>query len=115
MGSIALDGSGNIALGYSVSGSTIFPDLRYTTRLESDPPGVLGSEAVLVAGGGAQSGSNRWGDYSAMTVDPVDQATFWYTGEYYSGTSPSQWNTRIGAFRVSGVVSTLFFPIVLKQ
>ncbi len=110
MGSIALDGSGNIALGYSVSGSTIFPDLRYTTRLESDPPGVLGSEAVLVAGGGAQSGSNRWGDYSAMTVDPVDLCTFWYTGEYYSATSPTHWNSRIGAFRVPGVSFPLVSP-----
>ncbi len=115
MGSIALDGSGNIALGYSVSGSTIFPDLRYTTRRESDPPGVLGSEAILVAGGGVQTGNNRWGDYSAMTVDPVDNCTFWYTGEYYSATSPSQWNSRIGAFRAPGCVSSLFFPIVLKQ
>ncbi len=114
MGSIALDGSGNIALGYSVSGSTIFPDLRYTTRLESDPPGVLGSEAVLVAGGGAQSGSNRWGDYSAMTVDPVDLCTFWYTGEYYSATSPTQWNSRIGAFRVPGCLSPLYLPTILK-
>jgi hypothetical protein len=115
MGSIAMDGSGNIALGYSVSSPANFPEPRYTTRRESDPPGVLGNEAVLVSGGGVQTGSNRWGDYSALTVDPVDQATFWYTGEYYSGTSPSQWNTRIGAFRVSEVVSTLFFPIVLKQ
>ena len=114
IGSIAMDGSGNIALGYSVSGPTIFPDLRYTTRRESDPPGVLGSEAVLVSGGGAQTGSNRWGDYSALTVDPVDHCTFWYTGEYYSGTSPFQWSSRIGAFRAPGCISSLFFPLVFK-
>jgi hypothetical protein len=115
MGSIAMDGSGNIALAYSVSGSNLFPDLRYATRLESDPPGIMGGEAVLISGGGAQTGNNRWGDYSALTVDPVDQATFWYTGEYYSGTSPSQWNTRIGAFRVSGAVSRFFLPLIIRQ
>ena len=114
MGSLALDGSGNIALGYSVSGSTIFPDLRYTTRRESDPPGVLGTEVVLVSGGGVQTGSNRWGDYSAMTVDPVDHCTFWYTGEYYSGNSPTQWNSRIGAFRVPGCVSPFYLPLIIK-
>ena len=57
-------------------------------------------EATLVAGAGSQSGTgNRWGDYSALTVDPVDDCTFWYTTEYYTTTSSFNWHTRIGTFK----------------
>ena len=96
MGSIAMDGSGNMALGYSVSSTTVFPSIRYAGRLLTDPLGVLPyTEGVIVAGSAA-NGSNRWGDYSAMSVDPADDCTFWYTHMY----SPaSQWATQIAAFR----------------
>jgi uncharacterized repeat protein (TIGR01451 family) len=102
MGSIAMDGDGNIALGYSVSSSSMFPAIRYTTRLASDPPGTFGSEAVLIDGGGSQTGTNRWGDYSSMSIDPVDDCTFWYTNEYYPVSSPRGWHTRVGAFLIPG-------------
>jgi len=63
MGSAAMDSNGNIAVGYSVSGSNTFPSIRYAARLATDPPGGLfQGEAVLQAGGGSQSGANRWGD-----------------------------------------------------
>jgi hypothetical protein len=102
MGSIAMDKVGNAALGYSVSSATVFPGIRYAGRLATDALGVLPQgEFTLVAGGSAQTGSagRRWGDYSAMAVDPVDGCTFWFTTEYYSASSPN-WLTRIGAFRV---------------
>jgi len=106
MGSIAMDGLGNIALGYSISWrgflSPVYPSLAYATRLATDLPGTLQSEALLVAGGGSQTRSNRWGDYSAMSVDPVDDCTFWYTGEYYAATSRTGWSTRIGSFKMPG-------------
>jgi hypothetical protein len=99
MGSIAADQDGNIAVGYSVSSSNMFPAIRYAGRLAGETPGILTqNEASLIEGTGSQTGSNRWGDYSAMTVDPVDDCTFWYTQEYLKVTS-GNWETRIGSFR----------------
>ena len=101
MGSAAMDRDGNIAIGYSASDATIFPQLRYAGRLASDPLNVLAQgESTLFAGTGSQTGtSSRWGDYSALTVDPTDDCTFWFTSEYYSTTSSFNWRTRIGAFK----------------
>jgi|GEM_PF-343040 len=100
MGSLALDHTGNLALGYSVSGAATYPSVRYAGRLIGDPPGALPqSEKSLVAGTGAQTGANRWGDYSMMGVDPVDDCTFWYTQEYVAVGGSNTWTTRIGAFR----------------
>ena len=111
MPSMAMDRDGNIAIGYSVSSSSLFPSIRYTGRMASDPPGVLGlGEATLYAGGGSQTGSTRWGDYSAMSVDPSDDCTFWYTNQYYSGTSSSSWKTRIGSFKLPGCGQTTPTP-----
>jgi hypothetical protein len=101
MGSIAMDRDGNIALGYSVSSFFVNPSIRYATRLETDPLGTLQNEVTLIAGGGVQiAGFNRWGDYSSMNVDPVDDCTFWYTNEYYGFNSPASWQTRIGKFKI---------------
>src|SRR5258706_33159 len=101
MGSIAMDQAGDIALGYSVSSTTVNPSVRYAARLASDPASTLGAEVSAVAGTGVQSGSSltRWGDYSAMTVDPVDDCTFWYTQEYMKTTGAFNWNTRISTFK----------------
>ncbi|PWT88607.1 MAG: hypothetical protein C5B55_12830, partial [Blastocatellia bacterium] len=101
MGSAAMDGDGNLAVGYSASSSTIFPQLRYAGRLASDPLNTLGQgEATLFAGTGSQSGTgSRWGDYSALTIDPNDDCTFWYTNEYYVTVSSFNWRTRIGTFK----------------
>jgi hypothetical protein len=96
MGAIAMDGSGNIALGYNVSGSATHPSLRYVGRLASDPPGTMPQGEYDIIDGAGVNGSNRYGDYSAMSVDPVDDCTFWFTGEY---NPTSQWSTRIAAFK----------------
>jgi hypothetical protein len=101
MGSAAMDQSGNIALGYSVSSRSLFPSVRYVTRLVTDPLGAMGDEIELQAGAGVQQRSfNRWGDYSSMSVDP-DGCTFWYTQEYYANSGRFDFKTRIGSFRLA--------------
>lgn len=121
-GSLAVDRDGNAALGFNVSSAAMYPAIRYTGRLLNDPLGTMGQgEVEIIAGGGSQIGSNRWGDYSAMTIDPTDDCTFWYTGEYYS-TSGNVWRTRVAAFKVypwcgstPPVVSEIYyFPWVSK-
>ncbi len=103
MASAAMDGAGDVALGYSVSGPATWPSIRYAGRLASDPPGTLPrAEATLAAGAGAQTGAARWGDYSDLVVDPTDDCTFWYFGEYYAETSSIGWSTRWGSFRFDG-------------
>jgi hypothetical protein len=100
MGSIAADNQGNIALGFSASSSSISPQIRYAGRLATDPLNILSGEQHLFDGTGSQTGtSNRWGDYSDMTVDPVDDCTFYYTNEYYLTTTSFNWRTRIGYFK----------------
>jgi hypothetical protein len=116
MGSIATDANGNIALGYSVSSSSVNPSLRYATRLAGATPGTLEAEATLIGGTGVQTnGFNRWGDYSSMTVDPADDCTFWYTGEYYASTSHSAWSTRIGTFKIASCRANRFDDVPLSQ
>ena len=101
MGSLAMDQAGDIALGYSVSSSTVFPSIRYTGRLAGDTLGTLPQgEASIVNGSGSQTTTfSRWGDYSMLAVDPVDDCTFWYTQEYMAATSDRGWQTRIASFK----------------
>jgi hypothetical protein len=101
MGSAAMDANGNLALGYSASDATINPQIRYAGRLATDPPNTLNqAEVHLFDGTGSQLDTvSRWGDYSDMTVDPIDDCTFWYTQEYYQVTSSFNWRTRIGNFK----------------
>ena len=94
MSSIAMDGSGNIAVGYNVVSTTVFPGQRYTGRTAADPPGTMAPEQVIIAGT-ASNTSNRYGDYSSMSVDPTNECTFWWTGEYNSA---GTWSTRIATF-----------------
>jgi hypothetical protein len=102
MGSIAMNGQGDMALGFSAADATIHTQIRYTGRLASDPLNTMAQgEAHLFDGAGSQTDTvNRWGDYSDMTVDPTDDCTFWYTTEYYDTNSSFNWRTRIGNFRV---------------
>jgi subtilisin-like proprotein convertase family protein len=108
MGSAAMDHQGDLAVGYSISSTTVFPGIRYAGRLASDPPnGLFQGETTLQAGSFVQTNSlSRWGDYSAMNVDP-DGCTFWYTNEYYAADNPAttaEWQTRIGSFSFAGCV-----------
>ncbi len=114
MGSIAMDQAGDIALGYSVSnGNSIHPSIAYTGRVPTDPAGTMEAEVNVVSGGGSQNGGlNRWGDYSAMQVDPVDDCTFWYTTEYLKTSGSFNWNTRIVSFKFPGCGSTGTTPVV---
>jgi Carboxypeptidase regulatory-like domain len=112
MSSIAMDRAGDIAIGYSTSSQINFPSIGYAGRLAGDPVNTLGQgETQLFAGTGPQrnelfipfspTGFGRWGDYTDMTVDPLDDCTFWYTNMYYSSTDnvATIWHTRIGSFK----------------
>jgi hypothetical protein len=103
MGSIAMDKVGNIGLAYSVSGSALQPSIRFTSRAPGDAAGTLRAETSIVAGTGSQTATlSRWGDYSALTVDPVDDCTFWYTTEYLKTNGTFNWSTRIASFKLAG-------------
>lgn len=101
MGSIAMDAIGNIAMGYSASSSSLSPSVRYTGRVVSDPLGTFGQgEGVMAEGFGAQTGGlSRFGDYSSLTIDPVDDCTFWYTQEYIGEPGSFNWRTRVASFK----------------
>lgn len=109
MGSVAQDWQGNIALGYSVvNGVDVYPGIRYTGRLAGDPLGSMSlGEGVIVNGTGVQRTTNsRWGDYTSLNVDPLDDCTFWYVNEYYTlagqQSSTAGWQTRIASFKLPG-------------
>jgi hypothetical protein len=101
MGSIAMDKDHNIALGYSKSSLSLKPSIFITGRLGTDPINTLGAEDQVQAGLGVQTSGafNRWGDYSAMTLDPVNQCTFYYTNEYLKTNGAFNWSTRIASYR----------------
>jgi hypothetical protein len=100
MGSIAMDKVGNIAVGYSVSSSSMHPAIRYTGRVPTDALGSLQAENTIINGAGSQNGGlNRWGDYSAMTIDPTDDCTFFYTSEYLKANGSFNWSTQIASFK----------------
>ncbi|PLW99180.1 MAG: hypothetical protein C0593_03870 [Marinilabiliales bacterium] len=95
MGSIAMNANGDIALGYTVSNSLIYPSIRYTGRAADDPLGEMTfTETEAVPGTGSQSNISRWGDYSKTSVDPVNDSVFWHTNEYMT----NSWKTRIVSF-----------------
>ena len=109
MGSIAMDHQGNMLLGYSVvNGVDVFPGIRYTGRMNGDPLGQMTlGEGTVIDGSGVQTTTNsRWGDYTAMHIDPTDDCTFWYVNEYYTlaGQQESRagWQTRIASVKLPG-------------
>jgi hypothetical protein len=121
MPSLALDRAGNMAMGYSTSNGTVFPSIMYAGRLAADPVNTFSkTEQTFFTGTASQTGTTRWGDYSAMTLDP-DGCTFWYTNEYANPADQTfnhRWLTKFGSFRyaectqvgaggtVSGTVTT---------
>jgi hypothetical protein len=101
MGSVAMDKVGNIGLAYSASSGSINPAIRFTSRAPGDALGTLAAESNIIAGTGSQLRTlNRWGDYSALTVDPVDDCTFWFTTEYLKTNGTFNWSTRIASFKL---------------
>jgi fibronectin type 3 domain-containing protein len=103
MGSIAMDRLGDIALGYSLSSSSIYPSIEITGHnAATDALNTMEAETQIKAGGGSQhyfGGLSRWGDYTAMSVDPSDDCTFWYTDEYLKSSGGFNWSTWISSFR----------------
>ena len=103
MGSIAEDKNGDIGLGYSASSSSIHPAIRFTGRVPTDAAGTMESETSIVEGAGSQtSGLSRWGDYTAMQVDPSDDCTFWYVDQYEKTNGTFNWSTNIASFSFTG-------------
>lgn len=107
MGCAGIDQRGNIALGYSRSSSSTYPSIYYAERKKTDPIGTLGAEQVFHASTGSQTNAGgRWGDYSAMTTDPFDEETLWFTAEYYSTTASVDFKTRIGSFKINDPITS---------
>jgi hypothetical protein len=102
MASVGMDKKGNIGIGYSFGGTPNFAGQRFAARLANDPKGTLTlRETVLVEGQGAQTNTRRWEDYATTAMDPDDDCTFWYAGDYFKKDAP-RYSSRIGAFRVPG-------------
>ncbi len=108
--SAALDHQGNLAIHYNFVSSEKKPSIYYTGRTVNDATNTLRDEATLVDGTGVQKAFGfRWGEYSAMTPDPVDDCTFWFTNPYYTLESQEfsdlGWLTRIGKFKFDECLS----------
>jgi hypothetical protein len=102
MGSIGMDRQGDIGIGYSFGGTPNFAGQRFAARLAGDPLGLLTfQETVLVDGEAAQTNTVRWEDFATTVMDPADDCTFWYVGDYLKKDATS-YSSRIGAFRLPG-------------
>ena len=101
MASAAIDAKGNIGIGYSFGGASAFPGQRFAGRLSRDKKGELTlKETILVEGEAAQTTNLRWEDYTQTAIDPSDDMTIWYVGDYLKK-GARNYSTRIGAFRLS--------------
>jgi hypothetical protein len=103
MGSAAMDKTGGIAIGYNISNATsIKPSIRYTFRAPTDPLGVLGIETNILSGPGSQTATlSRWGDYSTLSVDPIDDCTMVFTTQYIPSDGNFNWTTFIHSFKLT--------------
>jgi hypothetical protein len=102
MASPAIDKAGNIGIGYSFGGPRSFAGQRFAGRRADDPLGSLPlKEVVLIEGQAAQTNTLRWEDYTQTAIDPSDDCTIWYVGDYFK-TGATTYSTRIGAFKLPG-------------
>ncbi|MEZ5082707.1 MAG: GEVED domain-containing protein [Bacteroidales bacterium] len=97
-GNICMDVDGNIALAYTVVSTSHYPSLRYTGRYSTDPLGIMTIEEESFAEGTQSDPSSRYGDYSQMTIDPLDDKTFWSIGEFFTGGSRKN---QVGVFKIA--------------
>lgn len=111
MGGIAMDGSGNIGLGFSFSSPNHYPGLGFTGRKASDPLGTMTIDEFIITEGFSSNPGDRYGDYAQMVVDPANDRTFWYTGEYRQNNG---WGTKIFAFEI-GRDTTDLSPTALQD
>ena len=110
MGSPAMDRYGNIGIGYSFGSAREFPGQRFAARRRRDPLGRLTlRERVLAAGGAAQTTTLRWQDFTQTAVDPRDDCTIWYVGDYLRAAA-TNYSSRIGAFRMPGCTGQAVRP-----
>ncbi|RLD49992.1 MAG: hypothetical protein DRJ05_20220, partial [Bacteroidetes bacterium] len=105
-GTMCMDASGNIALAYTTVSTSLFPSLRYTGRFASDPLGTMTMAEEVIGNGTQIDPSTRYGDYSQMTIDPTDDATFWSIGEFFNGGSRKN---QVGVFQFAPPVLTAEF------
>jgi hypothetical protein len=109
LSSAAMDKHGNILVGYSMvdSAAGIKPSIAIAGRTQSETPGTFEAEQIAYTGTGSQTGTlSRWGDYSTMQVDPSDDETFWYIGEYLNEDGSFNWRTRLVSFRFQSTMAT---------
>ena len=90
-----------MAMGYSISSSTMYPSINFTGRAFTDPPSTMEQESSIMAGTASQTYTDRWGDYSSMVPDPADDCLLWYTTEYLHWDS-QYWRTRIVSLKFPG-------------
>ncbi len=110
MGSIAMNGNKEIALGYSISSTTLNPGIRYCGQSAAENMAATGimdiEEGTIKDGTVSQTGANRWGDYSNMSIDPLDDKTFWYTTEFMNSTSSK--GTKIASLYFAEILTASF-------
>ncbi|MCX6248538.1 MAG: hypothetical protein NTW10_12510 [Bacteroidetes bacterium] len=110
LGSIAMNSIGDIGLAYTVSSSSMYPSIYYTGRKSADALGSMTvTEGIIQTGTNYITGASRWGDYSAMNIDPADNLTFWTTNEYIGTGTPANWpwTTRIASFKIANSPATM--------
>jgi len=104
-GTMCMDANGNIGMAYTIVGTTQYPSLRFTGRYASDPLGTMTLAEEVIATGTQVDPSSRYGDYAQMTIDPVNDATFWSIGEYFNGGRKNQ----VGVFQIAPPALTAQF------
>jgi hypothetical protein len=105
MGNIAMDSMGDIAVAYNISSVVRHPALGFAARLATDPSGQLGAENIALAGTGSQTSGSAWGNSTSLSVDPMDDCTFWIAGEYLRADG-TNWNTKIASFSLNSCPSS---------
>ncbi|XLS28691.1 fibronectin type III domain-containing protein [Flavobacteriaceae bacterium M23B6Z8] len=113
-GSIGMDAQGNIGLGYTIVSSSVFTSLRYTGRLASDPLGTMTIAEQTIVNGDAQTNrpDGRYGDYAQLTIDPLDDLTFWHIGEYMQGSASTVRKSHVAAFQIGTPVPDFDAPSI---
>jgi len=101
MASPAMDRNGNIGIGYSYGGSPNFPGQRFAARMWNDTKGQPTLKETALSEGEDVQNVMRWQDYTQTAIDPSDDCTIWYVGDYLKKGAPF-YSSRIGAFRLPG-------------
>ncbi len=105
MPSISVNAANEVLLGFSGSSPSEFAAAYIAGRKPSDPPGQVSTPQVYKAGEGpytqlSSTGTNRWGDYSLTSIDPLDDSTFWTIQEY--ARTSNTWVTRVASAKYQG-------------